>query len=157
MLCDEMGAVAIQYNEKRKSIAGFGPILHHQILVVFFVHVNQYNQVVSSQLLPDRFISLEKCVQLPAPPAPVCSKLQKNTLVFSLGNDHSISNLLVAIGGLIVDVRWTCFGSVVCPKRRCRANEREQNTEQRDWTYPRFHNSLTHLSMPMLHRVGAAG
>src|SRR5208282_1853951 len=149
MLCNEVRAVAIQHHKKGKSITGFGPILHHQIFVVLIIYINQYNYVISSQLLADRFITLEKLVQSQAPLAPVSAKLQEDTLVLSLGDNYCISNLSVTICRLIVDIRPMRFGSVVWRLFGATDNGRGQECRHKE-QYAIFHKRVMLPNDPKL-------
>ena len=75
----------------------------------------------------DGLIGVEEFVEFVAPAAPVGAELEKNDFVFFFGLFLSLGELLLGVGGFVVDRRFGCVCSVVVRRQRGSNEQDETN------------------------------
>ena len=86
----------------------------------------------------DGRVSVEETMEFVTPAAPIGAELEKNGFVFFFGLFQSLGELLLGVGGFVVDGRFGCVCGVAEPRER--GIKEQEETEKQNGRRRRLHS-----------------
>ena len=132
-LRDERLAVRVEDHENRQPLADrvLETLVERGVVlgaVGLLVHVHQDHLVILREGRAERLVRVEQPVEPVAPDAPIRPKHRQHPLVPGLGPRQGVGQLLLAVGGAIVDRRALARRHLRLRrwKQRCKQCDKEQ-------------------------------